>query len=751
MEALSTRTPSTSSMVWAAPAPRFPVALMQAASAALLLSAVLAAMEPHADLGVLVCTMEPGTITASHPRILEHLKLCPMLTGAQRDAVNAVLLGGSTVYGHPSGWDLETLQRLGPLALTLNQTTLSLVDKAVREAFARSIAATYSTQGWVQREQTLALLTTIAAASQPRLKRNADHEMPASNAPSTPAGCKQGPITSRVLSDSLLLVDYDSPEKFYHCLSDSVLQTDLENVLELPLPGEYIWALKKRLQEVYPMGIPDAQLRKLRRLSRLYSPQEISQWQVTTADTLCALLNPSDGKWNSTQKQQLITRFLELGGNLTGPSLQLIGGTFLCNLNEEQIEKIPPEAIGSAGELNISSCSQSKKDQFYSKAKQAFASQAGTKMYYVQMRPYLGGAPAEDLKDLAEIGVDMDIDTFLALNPNELQKLSVLDVKNLLGTNLQQLKEAENETAVMCWVKKQFQQELDQILGIGLQGGIEEPPTTIPTTTPPPFTTATIPITTSSPKAPTPNAASPTFPHTTQPSSAVTTITSTTASSSITPCSTHQPTTSKSPASTLLTTILTAVSPNATSPSPAPSPAVTHSATTTSTDVPNPTGTIHSTGTPLVSPAPGGTTGPAPAPCNNTTPSSPCTLVPKPTSVPAATTTTTATEMSPPSHKPTIPLPNTTASTQSTSSSTIKTTTIICKTGTPPTSLSPSSTTSSTEITKKAPVDAPETPKPPPGGYINLKPEPGSGSRVSSCLLHILTIALGISLLQGLH
>lgn len=30
-----------------------------------------------------------------------------------------------------------------------------------------------------------------------------------------------------------------------------------------------------------------------------------------------------------------------------------------------------------------------------------------------------------------------------------LQKLSVLDVKNLLGTNIQQLKGAENQTAVM--------------------------------------------------------------------------------------------------------------------------------------------------------------------------------------------------------------------------------------------------------------------------------------------------------------
>uniref|UniRef100_G1N1I8 Mesothelin n=1 Tax=Meleagris gallopavo TaxID=9103 RepID=G1N1I8_MELGA len=385
---------------------------MQAALAALLLSAVLAAAtEPYADLGVLVCTMEPGTITALHPSILEHLKLCPMLTGAQRDAVNAVLLKSSTVYGHPSGWDLETLQHLGPLALALNQTTLSLVDKAAREAFARSIAATYSTQGWEQRQQSLTLLTAMAAASHPRPKRSADQEMPE-------------PITTRVLSESILVIDYDSPEQFYLCLSDSVLQTDLEHVLEQPLTTEYLWVLKKRLQEVYPTGMPDAQLRRLGPLSRLYTVQELSQWQVTSADTLCALLNPSDGKWSSAQKQQLIARFLELGGNLTGPLLQQIGGIFLCDLNEEQIEKIPPEAIGSAGELDISSCSQNKKDQFYSKAQQAFASQAGTKVYYFQMRPYLGGAPAEDLKDLAENGVDMDIDTFLALNPNELQVCS---------------------------------------------------------------------------------------------------------------------------------------------------------------------------------------------------------------------------------------------------------------------------------------------------------------------------------------
>lgn len=51
------------------------------------------------SLGALVCDLEPDTITASDPGILENLKLCPALMEAQRGAVNAVLLGGGTVYG----------------------------------------------------------------------------------------------------------------------------------------------------------------------------------------------------------------------------------------------------------------------------------------------------------------------------------------------------------------------------------------------------------------------------------------------------------------------------------------------------------------------------------------------------------------------------------------------------------------------------------------------------------------------------
>ncbi|NXB11722.1 MSLNL protein, partial [Cnemophilus loriae] len=428
-------------------------------------------LEPQqlGSLGALVCDLEPGTIPASDPAILDSLKLCPALTGAQQGALNALLLTGDTAYGAPSSWDLRTLQDLGPLVLALNQTTLSLVAKAAREDFRRSIAAAYRSQGRSQREKSLILLRAFAAAaaaaSHPRLKRSEDRE------------CCQ-PINASTIADSVLFL---TPEELDLCLSSDILIENLETVLVEPVTSETLKILKKKVDEHFPSGIPEKQLSRLGQLSRLYTEQEISQWSVTSSDTLAALLSPSGGQWNDSQVQQLLSRFLALGGSLTGPLLREMGGERLCNLQEEQIQQIPAEAIGTAGQLNISLCSQTKKELFYRKAREAFAGLASTpSLYYCRIQPYLGGAPAEDLKDLANAGVaiNMDLDTFLALNPEELQKLSVTDVKNLLGANLRELKKAEHEPAVVSWVQRQSQRELDCVLGIGLQGGRPEPPGT---------------------------------------------------------------------------------------------------------------------------------------------------------------------------------------------------------------------------------------------------------------------------------
>ncbi|KAM9013314.1 mesothelin-like protein [Ara ararauna] len=693
--------------------------------------------EQLSSLGALVCDMEPETVTASDPGVLENLKLCSALTGAQRDALNAVLLSGDTAYGDPSSWDLQTLQNLGPLVLALNQTTLSSVAEAVREAFGRSIAAAYGKQGRSQREKSLNLLRAFAAASDsshPRRKRSADR-------------CLSEPITASSITDPFFIIDYDTSEQFGLCLSNEVLKENLSLVLEQPFPTSYLQVVKKKLDQIYPSGIPEEQLKLLGPLSRWYTAQEISRWRVTSSDTLLVLLNPSDGKWNIRQIQQLLSGFLSLGGILTGPLLQRIGGQLLCNLQEKQIQQIPPEAIRTAGQLIISSCSQTKKDQLYRKAQEAFADLVGTpKAYYCRIRPYLGGAPAKDLKDLAaaSAAIDMDINTFLALNPKALQNLSVTDVKNLLGQNLRQLKAAENETLVMLWVKRQSQRELDCVLGIGLKGGLEEPSPTGTATPPHPTTSAGVtPIATvptpiaisshptsnsSTTKAPTPTATTPT-PVPGASSTARPALTT----SPLVPCSSHQP------APTLLTTILAIVNPNATSPSSIPPPALTPRATTSTGGVTNP-----STSTPLVSmnpPALGGTPHPVPVSSSTVTPSThnaPSILVTNSTSAP------TGTEISLPPHKPTL-IPNSTIST----SSMTKTTPPACKTNGPTASPSSSSTTSN-DTAKTTLAGGPGSPRPTPNGYINMKPEPGSGSRLSSCLVYVLTTAVGSSLLQGL-
>ncbi|XP_054848715.1 mucin-5B-like [Eublepharis macularius] len=171
---------------------------------------------------------------------------------------------------------------------------------------------------------------------------------------------------------------------------------------------------------------------------------------------------------------------MELGGKLTGPLLSALAGTNLCLLEADQLRQISPESIRHAEKLDISSCSQGKKDILYETARSAFASQEGTSAYYPLIQPYLGGAPVEDLKKLARSQVAMDINTFTNLKPEELKALSVQDVKDLLGVHLTDLKDAEAHPSVALWIRSHFQSELDT-LGIGLRGGMMAPPSTTST------------------------------------------------------------------------------------------------------------------------------------------------------------------------------------------------------------------------------------------------------------------------------
>ncbi|XP_039587781.1 mesothelin-like protein [Passer montanus] len=711
------------------------------------------------SLGELVCDLEPGTIPASDPKILEKLKLCPALTGAQQDALNALLLSGGTAYGDPSSWDLRTLQDLGPLVLALNQTTLSLVAEAAREDFRRSIAAAYINQGRSQREKSLILLRALAAASaasQPRLKRSADR-------------CQSKPITASNISDIFLYLSPDMLDQLDLCLSNDVLIQNLEAVLAQPITSKPLRVLKKKVDEYFQgSGIPEEQLRRLGVLSRLYTEQEISQWPVTSSDTLSALLNGSGGAWDDSQVQQLLSRYLALGGSLTGPLLQEITGRRLCNLQEGQIQQISAAAIGTAGRLDISSCSQSKKKQLYGKAREAFASLASTPgPYYCQIQPYLGGAPAEDLKNLANAGVaiNMDLDTFLSLIPEELQKLSVTDVKHLLGKNLPELKEHEQEPSVVSWVQLQSQRELDCVLGIGLQGGRPEPAGTASPAATSPATASTHPssvtsMATASTPVPT-TLASVTSPVATTAASVTSPATATT-SVPTTPASVTTPApTTPATASTPVPTILASVTSMATATTPT-APTTLDSVTSMGTVPTSPHPASSANVTPVSTTVPGtsasATTIPNVPSTSATPPTATSTARPSVTSaVPCSTHQAPSTDRA---TSPAVTLLSTLLATSSPSATPVPAVTSRATTSTgvgtnpavPPQPSLGSSTAapcppSSRASPRPTAGSVPEPAQTASNGYINLRPPPGSGSRLCSCLALLLAATVGKVLL----
>lgn len=63
----------------------------------------------------------------------------------------------------------------------------------------------------------------------------------------------------------------------------------------------YLLTKPPPLSQSYPDGIPEDQLKLLGFLSRQYSTDEIGSWNLTSSDTLAALLNQEDGAWEMPQ------------------------------------------------------------------------------------------------------------------------------------------------------------------------------------------------------------------------------------------------------------------------------------------------------------------------------------------------------------------------------------------------------------------------------------------------------------------
>uniref|UniRef100_A0A4W5PYK8 Mesothelin a n=1 Tax=Hucho hucho TaxID=62062 RepID=A0A4W5PYK8_9TELE len=372
--------------------------LLDSAKSCLGISGVSLSKNHVEVLGNMVCTMEGSYIQNSDPFILEKLKNCKDFTEAQVTAMETLLLSGTTQYGKKTTWNQQTLEDLETLPLYLTQNFWSLFTTEVKGKFLKSFMPQLRKQETVKRKLKT-LFKQINSLS--RSKRG--------------AGCITGNITQSVIADTSFPFGYDMTQ-FDLCLDTSILKDNLAAVTKQVDDNNFQKIILVKLNQAYPSGIDDEQLKVLGSVSRVATLDDITKWSITKIDTLSALMASGDGPWDTAKSKAIITAYLNTSGNSLGSSELNAIGANLCSLDVSVLKTITSSSLKNANSLDVTSCSTEQKRAVYDISKSSFSSQRiSNTTYYQLISPYLGGAPIEDIRSLAAQNVSMDITTFKGL------------------------------------------------------------------------------------------------------------------------------------------------------------------------------------------------------------------------------------------------------------------------------------------------------------------------------------------------
>ncbi|XP_056308517.1 uncharacterized protein LOC130220162 isoform X2 [Danio aesculapii] len=456
-----------------------------------------------AVLGNLTCTLDPVYISNSDPSIIESLKNCMELSDSQISAVQTLLQSGNTPYGNSSTWGQQTLQRLANLPLYFTNSFWSLFSPTVKKNFMTVFMPHLRS---INTDKTK--LKTLFS--------NCNTELSAKSRMSRSTDCTVGNITAATIADASFPFGY-TVTQFDACLDPRVLKDNLAAVAQKVVDSSFQRVILDKLKQVYPAGLADGVVKDLGSVSRQATAQEISSWNISSIDTLAALMDKNNGNWSTAQSQQVILRYLSVNGNSLGTNELNIIKSNLCSLNTSTLQNITPAVLRNANALDLTSCSSDQQSVLYITANTSFRAQLSNgPAYYHMISPYLGGAPVADIRNLASYNITMDISTFRSLSLPVVTSLSVSDVRTLLGSSVSDLKVFENDSVVVAWISAQPQSQLDT-LGLSLRGGRVDSSTT---------TAASVQTSSSS-------SGSNNNPTTTSTSTTTTTSTSSTSSSSI--------------------------------------------------------------------------------------------------------------------------------------------------------------------------------------------------------------------------
>ncbi|XP_054909482.1 uncharacterized protein LOC129374848 [Poeciliopsis prolifica] len=368
-------------------------------------------------LGNMVCTLDRSDIENSDPLILEKLKACKDLSASQVAAMETLLLSGKTQYGAVNSWDQQTLEGLGTLPLYLTRKIWTNFPAATQKRFLKGFMPDLRKQ----KTQKMKLKNLFSELRPTVAKRG--------------AGCSEGNITQVTVSDPSFPFGYDVTQ-FDLCLDVPVLKDNLYTICQKVDDDDFQKILLKKLNQAFPSGVPDQEVRMLASVSRTATLDDISKWNVTELDTLAALMKPEDGTWQTAQSKAIITKYLNTSGNSLGRSELNIIDSNLCSLDASTLQTITADSIRNAKHLDVASCSTEQKRVLYEISNTSFSVHRDNPINFFNLvKGYLGGAPQADIAALSSQNISMDVNTFRSLDINVITYLTVANVKGLMGEN----------------------------------------------------------------------------------------------------------------------------------------------------------------------------------------------------------------------------------------------------------------------------------------------------------------------------
>ncbi|XP_037550713.1 mesothelin-like protein [Nematolebias whitei] len=413
-------------------------------------------------LGNMVCTLDSSYIENSDLLILEKLKVCKDFSGSQVAAMEKLLISGKTKYGNVASWNQQTLENLGILPLYLTRNFWSYFKPTTKKTFLKGFLPTLRKE----KTQKTKLKTLFKQVTSLVVKRG--------------AGCTVGNITEVTISDPSFPFGYDLSQ-FDLCLDVPVLKENLNAICENVDDNDYQTVILGKLNQAYPSGVSDQDVKSLGSVSRVASLEDISKWNITIIDTLAALMKTEDGPWDPAQSKAIIMKYLSTSGNSLGSTELDIIDSNLCSLDPSTLKTITPDSIKNAILLDVTSCSLEQKIILYEISNSSFSSLNATSQdIYNLIKGYLGGAPLMDIVALSTQNINMAIDIFLSLDINVITGLTVTNVQGLLGENLPDLKLFENNAVIQTWVNLQQQSDLNR-LDVGLINNRTDLTTAAPT------------------------------------------------------------------------------------------------------------------------------------------------------------------------------------------------------------------------------------------------------------------------------